>query len=133
MAFKKGESGNPKGKPKGARHKTTQLAYAMMEGGLEDILAQVVAKAKAGDMLACRMIIDKIIPTQKDRTIAIELPVIANLTGVARAQSEILQAVVDGEITPNEGERIASIIEDRRRAIEALELEVRIADLEQRK
>ena len=34
---------------------------------------------------------------------------------------------------PNEGERIASIIEDRRRAIETLELEVRIADLEQRK
>jgi hypothetical protein len=61
------------------------------------------------------------------------LPVIANLTGVARAQSEILQAVVDGEITPNEGERIASIIEDRRRAIETLELEARIADLEQRK
>ena len=133
MTFKKGESGNPKGKPKGTRHKTTQLAYAMMEGGLEAILDQVVAKAKAGDMLACRMIIDKIIPTQKDRTIAIELPAITNLVGVGLAQSEILQAVVDGEITPNEGERIASIVEARRRAIETVELEARIAELEDKK
>lgn len=133
MAFKKGESGNPKGKPKGARHKTTQLAYAMMEGGLEAILDQVVAKAKAGDMLACRMIIDKIIPTQKDRTIAIELPPIATIDEVGRAQSEILQAVVDGDITPNEGERIAAIVEGRRRAIETVELEARIAELEGKK
>ena len=133
MAFKKGESGNPKGKPKGARHKTTQLAYAMMEGGLEAILDQVVAKAKAGDMLACRMIIDKIIPTQKDRTIAIELPPIATLDEVGRAQSEILQAVVDGDITPNEGERIAQIVEGRRRVIETVELEARIAELEGKK
>jgi hypothetical protein len=133
MTFKKGESGNPKGKPKGARHITTQLAYAMMEGGLEAILDQVVAKAKAGDMLACRMILDKIIPTQKDRTIAIELPPITTLDGVGRAQSEILQAVVDGDITPNEGERIAAIVEGRRRAIETVELEARIAELESKK
>ena len=121
------------GKPKGARHITTQLAYAMMEGGLEAILDQVVAKAKAGDMLACRMILDKIIPTQKDRTVAIELPSISTLDGVGRAQSEILQAVVDGDITPNEGERIAAIVEGRRRAIETVELEARITELEGKK
>lgn len=130
MAFKKGESGNPKGKPKGTRHKTTQLAYAMMEGGLEAILEQVVAKAKAGDMLACRIIIDKFVPNQKDRTVAIELPPIVTLDEVGHAQSEILQAVVSGDITPNEGEKIASIVDVRRRSIETIELEARIAELE---
>ena len=84
-------------------------------------------------MLACQMIIDKIIPTQKDRTIAIELPVIATLDGVGRVQSEILQAVVDGDITPNEGERIASIIEARRRSIETIDLEARIFRLKSAK
>ena len=133
MAFRKGESGNPKGKPKGARHKTTELAYAMMEGGLEAVLEQVVERAKSGDMLACRMIIDKIIPTKKDRAVAIELSPITTLGGVGRAQSEILQAVVGGDITPNEGERIASIVEARRRVIETLELEERIANLERKK
>ena len=54
-------------------------------------------------------------------------------TGAGLAQSEILQAVVDGEITPNEGERITSIVEARRRAIETFELEVRIAELESKK
>jgi hypothetical protein len=133
MAFKKGESGNPKGKPRGARHKTTELAYAMMEGGLKAVLEQVVERAKSSDMLACRMIIDKIIPNQKDRTVAIDLPTIATLDGVGRAQSEILQAVVDGDITTNEGERISSIVEARRRVIETVELEARISELEGRK
>ena len=133
MAFKKGESGNPKGKPRGARHKTTELAYAMMEGGLKAVLEQVVERAKSSDMLGCRMIIDKIIPNQKDRTVAIDLPTIATLDGVGRAQSEILQAVVDGDITTNEGERISSIVEARRRVIETVELEARISELEGRK
>jgi hypothetical protein len=76
----------------------------MMEGGLEAIMEQEVAKAKVGDMLTYRMIIDKIIPSQKDCTIAIELPSIAAVDGGGLAQSKTLQAGVDSDITPNEGE-----------------------------
>ena len=128
--FIKGQSGNPKGKPKGVRHKTTQITYALMEGNLEEILAIVIERAKSGDMAACRMIVDKVLPNSKERPIAINLPVISNLDGVGRAQVEILQAVSVGDITPNEGERIASIVEARRRSIETINLETRICRLE---
>ena len=128
--FVKGQSGNPKGKPRGVRHATTQISYALMEGNLEAVLATVIERAKSGDMTACRMIVDKVLPNTKDRPIALDLPSINDLRGVGRAQAEILQAVATGDITPNEGEKIASIIEARRRSIETIDLEARISRLE---
>jgi hypothetical protein len=90
-------------------------------------------RAKNGDMTACRMILDKVLPNTKDRPITIKLPPISDLNGVGIAQAEILQAVATGDITPNEGERMAAIIEARRRSIETIDLEARISQLETRK
>ena len=131
--FVKGQSGNPKGPPKGVRHTATQISYALMEGNLEEVLATVIERAKGGDMTACKMVLDKVLPNTKDRPIALEMPLINDLKDVGNAQAEILQAVANGSITPNEGERVASIIEARRRSIETIDLEVRISQLEGRK
>jgi hypothetical protein len=131
--FIKGQSGNPKGKPKGVRHKATQITYALMEGNLEEILAMVIERAKSGDIAACRMIIDKVLPNSKERPIALNLPLISSLDCVGTAQVEILNAVAIGEITPQEGERVSSIVDARRRSIEAIDLEARISLLEGQK
>lgn len=131
--FIKGQSGNPKGKPKGVRHAATQISYALFEGNLEQVLATVLERAKGGDMAACRMIIDKVLPNTKDRPITLDLPLISNLEGVGEAQAEILKSVAAGDITPSEGEKIASIIEARRRSIETIDLEARISSLEMQK
>ena len=128
--FVKGTSGNPKGKPRGVRHAATQISYALMEGNLEGVLVTIIERAKSGDMTACRMIVDKVLPNTKDRPIVLDLPLIDDLDGVGKAQAEILQAVSVGDITPNEGERITSIIEARRRSIETIDLEARICRLE---
>lgn len=130
--FVKGQSGNPKGKPKGVRHTATQVSYALMEGNLEEVLATVIERAKSGDIAACKMVLDKVLPNTKDRLIALEIPLINDLNDVGNAQAEILQAVANGSITPNEGERVASIIEARRRSIESIDLEMRISQLEGR-
>lgn len=131
--FVKGQSGNPKGKPKGARHTATQITYALIEGNLQEVIETVVDRAKNGDMTACRMILDKILPNSKDRPVTIDLPPINDLNGVGLAQAEILQAVAAGSITPNEGERMAAIIEARRRSIETIDLEARRSQLETQK
>ena len=131
--FVKGQSGNPKGKPKGVRHRATQISYALLEGNLHEVLETVLERAKGGDMAACRMIIDKVLPNTKERPIALDLPLINDLSGVGDAQAQILQAVASGDITPNEGERIAAIVEARRRSIETIDLESRISRLETQK
>jgi hypothetical protein len=54
--FQKGVSGNPRGKPPGARHATTIMAEQLMEGEAEAVVRAVVAKAKQGDMRAARLV-----------------------------------------------------------------------------
>jgi len=65
--FQKGQSGNPKGKPKGARHFSTLLKEAIIkvaEGDAEPadrmIVKQLVDKAKKGDLQAIDRVLDRV-------------------------------------------------------------------------
>ena len=129
-AFKPGQSGNPAGKPKGARNHATRAVLKLIEGGAEEITRAVLDAAKSGDMGAARFILERIIPTAKERPVSLALPDIANAEDIAKAQASILKAVGSGELTPNEGAVLAGIVEARRKALETQELEQRIAALE---
>lgn len=129
-AWKPGQSGNPAGRPPGVRNRSTLLALAALESELEQIARNVVAAALAGDMVACRVVLDKLIPPLKERPVSLELPAIHDAAGVAAAQDAILQAVASGELLPSEGTTLAAIVENRRRTLETQELEARIAALE---
>ena len=51
---------------------------------------------------------------------------------MSAAFDAVLQAVAGGELTPEEGASITTVLEARRKAIETVELEARIAALETR-
>jgi hypothetical protein len=53
--------------------------------------------------------------------------------GVAEAQAAVVQAVADGELTPEEGAAITNILEARRKAIETQVHESRISALESKR
>lgn len=131
-AWKPGQSGNPKGKPAGARNKATLAVLALMESGAREITEAVVEAAKGGDLVAARMILDRLAPPARERPISIDLPDIATVEGVSFAQQAIVQAVAAGDLLPGEGTALAGIVENRRRAIETEELERRIAVLEKK-
>jgi len=90
--FRPGQSGNPAGRPKGARHRTTVAIEALLDGEGETIARKAIDAAKAGDMVAIRLVLDRICPPRKTRPIHIELPPIHDAGGVAKAQQEILRA-----------------------------------------
>ena len=129
-AFKPGTSGNPKGKPAGTRSKATQLLAAMMEGGAEKITKAVIDAAQAGDLMAAKIILDRVMPPAKERPVNIDLPDTQSAQGVAAAQSAILQAVAAGDLLPGEASTLSAIVEAKRRAIETQELADRITQLE---
>lgn len=132
-AFKPGQSGNPAGKPKGARNHATRAILKLIEGGAEEITIAVLDAAKGGDMGAARFILERIAPPLRERPVSIDLPDIGTAAGIAEAQAAILQAVGSGELLPGEGATLAGIVENRRRAIETIELELRITALEEKK
>ena len=131
--FKPGVSGNPKGKPKGARNHTTRAVLALLEGGVLEVTKSVLDAAKGGDLAACRLVLERIIPPSKERPVSIDLPSTGSVQGCSDAQDAILQAVGVGDLLPGEGATLAAIIENRRRSIETVELESRITVLEQKK
>ena len=63
--WKPGQSGNPTGRPKGARNKATLAAEALLDGEAEQITRKAIEKAKAGDMVAIRLCLDRIAPPEK--------------------------------------------------------------------
>lgn len=130
--WKKGESGNPKGKARGTLNKKTVLAMALLEKDLEAITKVVVDAAKGGDMQAARFIVERMVPPMRERPITIDLPVVDNAAGISAAQQAILDAVARGDLLPAEGTTLAGIVEMRRKSIETEELELRIAALEKK-
>ncbi|BDA16587.1 hypothetical protein KAM345_005010 [Aeromonas caviae] len=57
--FRKGESGNPAGRPKGAKGKRNQIPEELTA----DALAKLAALVAEGDTQAVRMVLDRVIPT----------------------------------------------------------------------
>ncbi|MEF8714381.1 MAG: DUF5681 domain-containing protein [Accumulibacter sp.] len=132
MTWKKGESGNPTGKPTGARNKATIMVQSIMERGAKEITEAVVELAKEGDLSAARLVLERLVPPAKERPIFLSLPDTRSAEGVAEAQNAILQAVAAGDLLPGEAATLAGIVEARRKAVETQELEQRITALEKK-
>jgi hypothetical protein len=128
--FKKGKSGNPKGKPKGARNKSTIAAEALLDGDAEAITRKAIEKAKDGDIAAIRLCLERILPAVKSRPISIELPKVETISDVVAAQSAVIAAMANGELRPDDGAAITTIITAFRATLEAGDLEDRIQALE---
>jgi hypothetical protein len=125
------EPGNP-GKPKGARHKTTLLAEKLMQADAEAIVKAVLDSAKGGDMTAARIILDRIAPARRDNPVSFELPKVESAADAVAAQSAILSAVANGEITPGEAAEVSKLIDSFVRTIELTEIDERLKRLEGR-
>jgi len=132
-AFKKGTSGNPRGKPPGTKSKATMLLMSLMEAGAKDIAAAVIDAAKRGDIAAARIVLDRLIPPARERPVVLDLPPVTDTNGVAAAQAAILNAAASGAVLPSEAATLAGVVDARRRAIETVELEARLTALEKEK
>lgn len=70
--WKKGQSGNPAGRPLGSKNKITMMRQAL-EGELRtqlgpqmaEVLAKAIELAKAGDGQMIKLLVDKVLPTSK--------------------------------------------------------------------
>lgn len=128
--WKKGQSGNPNGKKPGTRHKATLAIEKLLDDEGEELTRKAIELAKEGDLVALRLCLERICPPRRSRPIAIDLPDSKTAEGVALAQAAVVQAVGEGEITPDEGKTLSDILEARRKGIESSEFELRITELE---
>ena len=72
--YKPGQSGNPTGRPKGARNKATVAAETLLEGEAETITRKCIDLALEGDLVALRLCLSRIVPAKRERTIQLIYP-----------------------------------------------------------
>ena len=129
--FQPGQSGNPNGRRPGARNRTSALALKLMDADAEPVILALITAAKDGDVAAIKLVLERVAPLPRNRPVQFAMPPISTSADLGAAMGAILQAAADGELTPDEAVSIASLIETRRRTMETIELEARIAALEQ--
>lgn len=122
--------GNP-GRPRGSRHKVTEAVSALLDGEAERLTRRAIEAALDGDMTALRLCLERIAPARRDTTIQFDLPAIKTVSDTAKAATAILDAVAQGDMTPGEASQVMDLVEACRRALETVDLEARIAALEQ--
>ena len=115
--FEQGKSGNPNGRPKGSRNKTTMAMLELLDVEAEAITRRVIERAKKGDMMAIKLVMERVCPPRKDSPIQFDLRNITTLEDLIPATNQLLQAVSIGDLTPQEAHMIAALIEQQRKTI----------------
>jgi hypothetical protein len=84
----------------------------------------------SGDVTALRLCIDRIVPPRKGRLVRFAVPALRTPGDLVTALGSIVGAVGRGELTPEEGQAVAAVLNAQRQAIELVEIERRVAALE---
>lgn len=123
--FRKGQSGNPAGKPKGAKDKRTELR-SLLEPHRAALIKVVVEKALGGDSTALRICLDRLIAPIRGNPVSI-----GNLSGtLSERGDQVMKAIASGNISAEEAASLMSVIQMQARIIEADEFDKRLAAVE---
>ena len=130
--FRKGQSGNPNGRPVGCRNKASILLGELIDNEGREIVRAMIDAAKNGDTAAGRCLIERLVPPRKDRAVSFTMPSLESAADAPLAMAAIVSGVASGDLTASEANDLAGMVEKFARAIEICELERRVADLEGR-
>jgi hypothetical protein len=125
--FKPGQSGNPAGRRPGAT--AGAKIRAAIEERKDEILKAVIDAAIAGDMQACKMLLDRITPPLKP----IAQPVIVPDDGIntlAGRAAKVVSATLAGQIPPDIGNQLITALAAQAKITEIDELTRRVEILE---
>jgi len=131
--FKRGQSGNPNGRPAGSRNLTYRHLHELMMAQGEAVVAAVLAAALDGDSTAQKLVLDRILPRRVCNPIRdVTLPPLRTAADASQALGSITAAVLDGRITADEAAALASLVGVFIKVVDIHDLERRIVELEAR-
>lgn len=123
-----GQSGNPAGRPKGAKNKKTALVEAFENEG-SAIARKVIEAALAGDMTAANLVLQRLSPPLRARSEKVQFELTPDAPLTTQAQ-EILSAVAAGDVDPSTGKLLIDAISAFAGIKQVDDLEARLAALE---
>ncbi|MFM0501880.1 DUF5681 domain-containing protein [Paraburkholderia caffeinilytica] len=134
MAFKKGQSGNPKGRPKTRGDQRTDRREdlrALFTARAPELVKKVLDLALAGDPAMLRLCIDKMVPSL--RPTDAPAPVVLPAGPLAKQGQAVVDALVRGQLTAEQARSVMSVIEGQAKVVETDELLRRMAAMEEKR
>src|SRR5216684_2461825 len=128
--FRKGQSGNRAGRPRGARNKAALAVAALLGEAGPRLMREGIDRALDGDSLLLRCCITRIVPVPRGRPIELDLAEGSAAGDVLASLAATVRAMAEGALSPLEASDVAQVIEGQRRAVETFDLEQRLVRLE---
>ena len=126
-----GSSLNPAGKAKGTLSPVGRMRAALADD-LPDILASVVEQAKAGDLQAARIILDRVLPSLRAEAAPVSLAGLDGDAPLTERATLVFKAATAGDISVESASTLITALSGLSRLREADELAARVARLEAR-
>lgn len=125
MPFKKGQSGNPKGRAKGSKNFRQALAVSD-ELALREVLVKM---ALAGDPTAMRLVADRLWPRVRAEAAPVSLRLDPD-AGLTQRGSAAIDAALSGRLSVDALRDVMAALFAQARIIEVADFEQRLAKLE---
>ncbi len=129
--FKPGQSGNPAGRPRGARNRATLAIAALLDEEGPRLLREAIDRALDGDSLLLRCCVTRMVPVPRGRPVELDLAEGSAAGDVVASLAATVRAMAEGAISPLEAADVAEVLEGQRRAIETGDIERRLTRLEE--
>ena len=114
------------GRKLGSKNRVTVIASSLLEGETEALVRKAVELAKAGDR--DMFLLGRVLP--RERTIKFDMPTMEFADDGVAALGSIMRAVAAAAITPDEGAKLATIVNSYTAAIDVADVAKRMDALE---
>lgn len=129
--FVKGARGNPRGKPRGTRHRTTVIAETILAKRSKELLERTVEVAlgdRGGPTL--RALLPFLVAPHTERPLVFELPPLEAPSDAKAAMDTISIGLAEGRLTESEVAALTGVVGRFIEAIKVTDLESRLLALE---
>ena len=129
--FPTGVSGNPAGRPRGSRNKTTLWAETFLDDHGEEILEKVLQLAREDDLAALKLLLERLLPPRRGRLVQFEMPKTETAEQISSAYGAVMAAAADGIITIEDALDFAKLLDGKLKVLEMTELADEVREIRQ--
>jgi len=127
MTFKPGQSGNPAGRAVGSRNKKTLAVEERLFEHAQELVDDLVRRAKNGEPAAMRLAMERILPAGRGRPLPIELPPVRTGEDAYVVAGVIMDALKEGALSAREAVDLLAVVAGLTRLTGAVEYIKRVA------